>query len=214
MIKNQSITVSVLMAIFNTPFELAKRAIDSVLNQDFQNFEMIILDDGSEELLGRKLFQYSLLHPLKITYVRHPNCGQSESINRGVKIARGEYITIIDSDDEYKPNHLTACINGIGDSDLISSLAEIIVNKEEDYFVPDKDDHSKSIHVDDCILFATLFGRNEVFRQLSFKSMYAADNEFYEKAQSLFKVKKIDLRTYVYYRNRMCSITGKLKRDQ
>ena len=39
--------VSVLMTVFNTGFSYTKRAIDSVLNQDFQDFELIIIDDGS-----------------------------------------------------------------------------------------------------------------------------------------------------------------------
>lgn len=40
--------VSVLMTVFNTDFSYTKRAIDSVLNQDFQDFELIIIDDGSK----------------------------------------------------------------------------------------------------------------------------------------------------------------------
>ncbi len=210
----EKVNVSVLMAVFNTPFELIKRAVDSVLNQDYKAFELIIIDDGSEQLLGEKIFQLSLLFPNQITYVRHPNCGQSESINRGVKISSGEYITIIDSDDEYKKNHLSACLEGISDADLISSNSEIIVANDLDYFVPDKNDHTKSIHVDDCILFATLFGKREVFENVKFKSMYAADSEFYLQASRKYKVKKMPLRTYIYYRNNASSITAKLKAEQ
>ena len=65
--------------------------------------------------------------------------------------------------------------------------------------------------MDDCILFATLFGKKEVFMQLSFKNMYAADMDFYERAQQLYSVQKVDLRTYIYYRNNKESLTGKIK---
>ncbi|MFO0359436.1 MAG: glycosyltransferase, partial [Flavobacteriales bacterium] len=41
------------MAIYNTPFELFKRAIDSVLNQDFRDFEIIVVNDGSEDALSK-----------------------------------------------------------------------------------------------------------------------------------------------------------------
>jgi len=208
------VTVSVLMAIFNTPFELAKRAIDSVLCQDFQDFELIVLDDGSNEPLGQKLLQYCQVHQSKITYMRHQNCGQSQSINRGVKLSKGNYIAIIDSDDEYKPNHLSACLNEMAQVDLISSATETIVNSEEDYYVPDKHDNKKSIHVDDCILFATLFGKKEVFERLSFKNMYAADADFYTRASSHYQVKKVNLRTYIYYRNIANSVSATLKRKQ
>ena len=40
--------ITVIMSVFNTPFILTKRAIDSVLNQDFEDFELIIIDDGSQ----------------------------------------------------------------------------------------------------------------------------------------------------------------------
>jgi glycosyltransferase involved in cell wall biosynthesis len=208
------ITVSVLMAIYNTPFELAKRAIDSVLNQDLQSFELIILDDGSDLALGEKLLQYSALHENKLTYIRIKNNGQSQAINRGVHFSRGEYIAIIDADDEYKPNHLSSCLLEMQFADLTSSLTETIVNHDDDYYVPDKYDVKKNIHVDDCILFATLFGKKEVFKAISFKNMYAADSHFYEEASMLYLVKKLNARTYIYYRNISGSITAKLKEEQ
>ena len=70
---SDSTTVSVLMAVYNTPFKLVKRAIDSVLNQDFQGFEFIVLDDGSAPDLSAKLLQYCVAHPSKLTYIRHQN---------------------------------------------------------------------------------------------------------------------------------------------
>ena len=81
------VLVSVLMAVFNTPFDLVKRAIESVLCQDFQDFELIIIDDGSEEELGMQILQYIQVHHPKITYIWHENRGQSQSINKGVKIS-------------------------------------------------------------------------------------------------------------------------------
>lgn len=208
------VLVSVLMAVFNTPFDLVKRAIESVLCQDFQDFELIIIDDGSDEELGMQILHYIQAHHPKITYIWHENRGQSQSINKGVKISNGAYIAIIDSDDEYKPHHLSSCLNEVPQSDLISSFTETIVNKEEDYYVPDRHNHQNSIHVDDCILFATLFGRKEVFQRLSFKNMYAADADFYDQAMVHYRVKKVDMRTYVYYRNSANSITTNLKRKQ
>ena len=202
------------MSVFNTPIHLVKRAIDSVLKQDYQNFELIVVDDGSDILLSDELLHYCELNELKIIYVKHKNCGQSESINRAVKISVGNHISIIDSDDEYKPNHLSACINEMVDADLISSYTETVVNSNEDYYVPDKDDNKKSIHVDDCILFATLFGKREVFEKLAFKSMYAADAAFYESAAKDFNVKKVNLRTYIYYRNLASSLSAQLKKAQ
>lgn len=208
------IRISVLMAVYNTPFEWVKRAIDSVLRQDFQSFELIVLDDGSEPSVGEGIQHYCQEFPLKIKYLQHPNCGQAESINRGVRCSQGPYIAIIDSDDEYKTNHLSACFQEMEEADLICSMTETIVDKEEDYFVPDRYDHTKKIRVDDCTLFATLFGKKEVFESLPFQSMYASDADFYARASALYRVKKLDLRTYIYYRNIPNSLCSNLKNAQ
>jgi len=206
-------TISVIMSVYNTPFELIKRAIDSVLNQDYTNFELIIVDDGSSNGTQSEILNYAILHEDKITYLRHKNCSQSESINKAILICTSDFITVIDADDEYKPNHLSTCLSEMKSLDLIASTTETIVNHESDYYVPDRFDTNKVIHVDDCILFATLFGKKEVFTSLNFKDMYAADAHFYERAEQQFMVQKLDLRTYIYYRNNPDSLTAKVKRE-
>ena len=200
------------MTVFNTEFFYTKRAIDSVLQQDFQDFELIIIDDGSKENDRESLLNYVEKYENKISYIRHSNRGQSESINRGVLYSQGEYITIIDSDDEYKPNHLSTCLREINEMDLICSNSETIVDSENDYYVSDKNDLTKLIHLDEVILFGTLFGRKKVFTSIDFKTGFAADSDFYERATQLFRVKKLDLRTYVYHRNIPNSICAIIKK--
>jgi glycosyltransferase involved in cell wall biosynthesis len=200
------------MTVFNTDFFYTKRAIDSVLQQDFQDFELIIIDDGSKENNRESLMDYVEKYEHKISYIRHSNRGQSESINRGVLYSQGEYITIIDSDDEYKPNHLSTCLREINEMDLICSNSETIVDSENDYYVSDKNDLTKLIHLDEVILFGTLFGRKKVFTSIDFKTGFAADSDFYERATQLFRVKKLDLRTYVYHRNIPNSICAIIKK--
>lgn len=204
--------ISVLMTVYNTPFLCTQRAIESVLQQDFQDFELIIIDDGSKEENRASLLEYAERHEDKIVYIRHSNQGQSEAINRGVLNSVGDFITIIDSDDEYKPNHLSACLRELGEWDLLCSTTETVVDSIDDYYVPDKDDLTKLIHLDDVILFGTLFGRKEVFTSIYFKTGFAADADFYEKAQQQFRVKKVDLRSYIYYRNIPTSICATLKK--
>jgi glycosyltransferase involved in cell wall biosynthesis len=203
--------VSVLLAIYNTPIELVKRAINSVLLQSMNDFELIIIDDGSDEVFGNELVNFVELFPSIITYIYHPNCGQAESINRGIVKSCGEFITIIDADDEFKTNHLSSCLEQMNHADLIASTTQTIVDSEADYYIPDRLDNSKVIHVDDCILFATLFGKREVFINNPFLSMYSADANFYERVSEKYIVKKIDLRTYIYYRNIPNSTCAKLK---
>ncbi len=203
--------ISVLMSVFDTDFITIKRAIDSVLSQDYQNFELIIIDDGSHNDLDNELLNYAKSNENKITYLRHANRGQSASINRGVLNSSGDFIAIIDGDDEYKSNHLSSCLEALQGFDLISSTAHIIAANQQDYFVPDKKDSSHLIHVDQCILFGTLFGKKDVFSNIKFIGNYAADSQFYESASKFYAVNKVDLRTYVYYRNNPNSAVAKLK---
>jgi len=201
------------MAVYNTEFHLTKRAIDSVLEQDFQDFELIIIDDGSKGNDRKSLLEYVEKHEDKIVYIRHSNRGQAQSINRGVLISVGEFITILDSDDEYKPFHLSACLQEMENVDLICSTAETVVNSSDDYYVPDKNDLSKPIHLDDAVLFGTLFGHQKVFKSIDFEGGFAADSAFYERAQIQFRAKKVFQKSYIYYRNNPNSTCAVLKRE-
>ncbi len=209
----KNIKISVLMAVFNTEFHFIKRAIDSVLEQDFQDFELIIIDDGSKVNDRKSLLEYVEKHEDKIVYIRHSNRGQAKSINRGVLISVGEFITILDSDDEYKPFHLSACLQEMEDVDLICSTTETVVNSSDDYYVPDKNDLSKPIHLDDAILFGTLFGHQKVFKSINFEGGFAADSAFYERAQIQFRAKKVFQKSYIYYRNNPNSTCAVLKKE-
>lgn len=210
---NNQIDISVLMTVYNTPFDWIKRTIDSVLNQDYQHFELIILDDGSTETNRALLMQYIQQHENKIRYIWHKNIGQSAAINRGVEYARGAYISMLDSDDTYKPNHLSACLLEMTNVDLICSTSETVVSTDDDYYVPDKNDLSQNIHIDNTVLLGTFFGRKGVFETLRFKTGFAADADFYEQAAKQFRVKKANLRTYVYYRNNPASVCALLKKS-
>jgi len=209
----KNIKISVLMAVYNTEFHLTKRAIDSVLEQDFQDFELIIIDDGSKGNDRKSLLEYVEKHEDKIVYIRHSNRGQAQSINRGVLISVGEFITILDSDDEYKPFHLSACLQEMENVDLICSTTETVVNSSDDYYVPDKNDLSKPIHLDDAVLFGTLFGHQKVFKSIDFEGGFAADSAFYERAQIQFRAKKVFQKSYIYYRNNPNSTCAVLKRE-
>ncbi len=100
---NKSPTVSVIIPTYNRA-HLIGRAIQSVLNQTYQDFEIIVVDDGStdntEEVMKR-------FNDERIKYIKHEqNKGEAAARNTGIKIARGEYIAFQDSDDEWLPEKL------------------------------------------------------------------------------------------------------------
>jgi len=95
--------VSVILPTFNRPERLAQ-AIDSVLAQTMQDFEVIVVNDGGAEAEAVVLQRNT---SGKITYVRHgANKGLAAARNTGIGMARGEYVTYLDDDDLYYPDHL------------------------------------------------------------------------------------------------------------
>ena len=116
-------------------------------------------------------------------------------------------------------NEVNVVVEEDNDEDLLEdndenleNVDQDLVDDDNDYYVPDKNDQSKLIHLDEVILFGTLFGRKKVFESINFKTGFAADADFYEQATKLYLVKKLDLRTYIYHRNIPNSICALIKK--
>src|SRR5215831_7640198 len=99
--QNHSPSVSVVIPTFNRGC-LVVRAIQSVLNQTYQDYEIIVVDDGSTDNTREKLRPY-LGH---IQYYYQENRGASSAQNEGIQLAKGEWISILGSDDTWLPNKL------------------------------------------------------------------------------------------------------------
>jgi glycosyltransferase involved in cell wall biosynthesis len=205
-------TVSVIVTVFNRK-RLLKRAVDSLLKQTYKSFEVIIVDDGSTDGVEQYLSRLVLRHK-NFSYIKHSNRGTALSLNAGIMLARGKFISFLDSDDMYKPDHLRKRILFLGkrkDIDLTCSTAKII-GKEQDMYVPDAGNRNKLIHLNECVIGGTFFGKREVFVRLKgFKSMYSHDSDFWKRASKSFNLMKLEVPTYIYYRNTPDSIINQLK---
>lgn len=95
--------VSVIIPTHNRPQELS-RAVKSVLDQTFQNIEIIVVDDASPVPAAETLEEF---RDERLKVIRHDvNKGVSETRNTGIKTARGEWIAFLDDDDEWRPQKL------------------------------------------------------------------------------------------------------------
>jgi glycosyltransferase involved in cell wall biosynthesis len=102
---NKNPKVSVIIPTYNRA-HLIGRAIQSVLNQTYQDFELIVVDDGSTDNTNEVIKEFSQKDK-RILYIKHDkNKGGSAARNTGIKAARGEYIAFQDSDDEWLPEKL------------------------------------------------------------------------------------------------------------
>jgi glycosyltransferase involved in cell wall biosynthesis len=104
---------SVVISTYNYG-HLVERAIDSVLKQDFDRYELIVVDDGSTDDTEERLKRFAG----RLHYIKKNNGGQSSALNVGAQAARGSYIYVLDADDEMMPSSLRTF------ADAISSAKE------------------------------------------------------------------------------------------
>jgi len=114
--------VSIIIPVYNTGDKLRK-CLDSILSQSFQDFEIILIDDGSTDDSGKICDEYSVSCD-RISCVHKSNGGVSSARNAGLLKSEGEYITFIDGDDLVYPHYLSnLCSHMREEIDLVFSYA-------------------------------------------------------------------------------------------
>lgn len=107
----ESPLVSVIIPSYNRAVTLP-RAINSALSQSIDNLEVIVVDDGSTDNTEAVVTEYN---DDRIRYIPHEtNRGQGAARNTCLRNARGEFISYLDSDDEFTPSHLATAVKTLG----------------------------------------------------------------------------------------------------
>lgn len=97
--------ISVVIPVYNVE-QFIEKCLDSVLCQDFEDYEVVLIDDGSTDESAHICKRYSLIDS-RIKYHYKENGGLSSARNFGIKRSSGEYLTFIDSDDYIAPDYLS-----------------------------------------------------------------------------------------------------------
>ncbi len=121
--------VSVIITIYNTHLDFLKSAIDSVLRQSFRDFEVIIIDDGSEPPVGDFIRGWDELMACRTQYLWQPNAGAAVAKNAGIKRSKGCFIAFLDSDDVFCPDKIERChhyLSGRKDLGMVFSDMDVI----------------------------------------------------------------------------------------
>lgn len=122
--------ISVVIPIYNVEKYL-KKCVESILKQTYENIEIILVDDGSLDNCGNICEEFANIDN-RIKVIHKKNGGLSDARNHGIKIAKGKYITFVDSDDYVEKTYIEKLYNAIKiNGTKISQCNILIVNDNE-----------------------------------------------------------------------------------
>ena len=195
------IKISVIISIYNTEKYL-RECLDSVINQTLKNIEIICVNDGSTDNSSKILKEYAVKDK-RIIIIEQKNQGLSCSRNNAMKIAKGEYIQFLDSDDYLKSDTIEKLYNFANKNDLelcsfsgynfIDGENELLENKYWDFDFLPTDFNCDHFNYKDCFDFInklpvssclTIY-KNDFIKKHHFefpKGLCFEDNVFYSKA--------------------------------
>lgn len=118
--------VSVIVPVYNAE-RFLDACIDSILTQDYDNIELILINDGSTDRSG-EICEACAAENRNVIYRYQGNAGVSTARNHGLDLASGEYIAFVDSDDRIKPNAISLLLQSIqaAESDLCICAYDIV----------------------------------------------------------------------------------------
>lgn len=165
--------VSVIVPIYNVEKYL-KRCINSIQNQSYKNIEIILVDDGSTDSSGQIADHYSEMDK-RISVIHKDNGGLSDARNKGIDIAKGEYICFIDSDD-YIHEKMIEVMYQI----LKKNACELAVCENYDVYVDEAQNDDKLNDIPKIIVENPIEAM-KMWYKASFKNPTVAWNKLYNK---------------------------------
>lgn len=117
------VAISVIVPVYNVE-DLLSKCVDSILDQSFKDFELLLIDDGSKDKSGYICEEYAKKDP-RISVYHKKNGGLSSARNYGVERALGNYITFIDSDDFIDKSMLEILYNNMIDNNVDLSITGV-----------------------------------------------------------------------------------------
>ncbi|MBE2216764.1 MAG: glycosyltransferase [Ignavibacteria bacterium] len=160
--------ISVILVVFNNE-RYIEQSIYSVLNQDYENFELIVHDDGSTDATPNILKKFEKLDNFKVVYGIHTgNIGRNRNLL--AMMSSGSVLAFIDSDDIWRVNKLSSQVKYINDFSLVCCNASIIDDNstviKDTYFPDQKSDMQitlKELLTTNYILTSSVVIRRESF---------------------------------------------------
>lgn len=138
--------ISVIIPVYNAEDRL-KDSIESVLNQDYKQIELILIDDGSSDNSLNMCKEYAALDS-RIKVFHQKNAGVSSARNHGIVVSTGEYITFVDADDTIKKHTYSLAISNI----IHMDLDMVMYGMSFDYYQHNEFIENKNMELDSLII--------------------------------------------------------------
>ena len=120
--------ISIVMASYNYA-SIIGEAIESVLNQTYKDWELIIIDDGSTDNSVEVIKKYLSDNRIKL-YINEKNLGLAKTVRKGIQYSTSDWIAFLESDDKFFPNALEEKVKAISkNADIIFTNLELIGNE-------------------------------------------------------------------------------------
>lgn len=203
--ESQSNLISVVIPFYSTEKGFLERSVKSVLKQDYQNFEIIVVDDCSPINAIDELSK--LLPNEKIQIFRNKtNRHGAYSRNYGIEQSNGKFIALLDADDYWDNDHLSQCMHEIKDYDFIySNIQRVIGSNVTKIEVSDVKDYKKSLMADILLdsppQTNSFFFRKSCYPTIKFDESLRRHQDyqfFLTFCLSEYRVKKINAYTTYY----------------
>ena len=205
--------ISVIMATYKEKIELLKEAIESILNQTYNNFEFIIILDNPENIEHIKCIENYQKNDNRIRfYINEKNMGLTKTLNRALSLSNGKYICRMDADDVSMPDRIEKQLHYLNQYhyDLIGGLSHMIDEHGKTIYsikkVPtDFNKIKKCIKYNQVISHPTWFGKKEVFDQLEGYRQMPLCEDYDFTLRAILKGYKISNLNVVVLKYRMTS---------
>ena len=143
--------VSIVVPMYNSEKYMSE-CIDSVLNQDYKNIELILVNDGSKDKTEKIAKDYAK-NDKRVIVINQENKGVSEARNNGIKHSKGEYITFIDSDDFIEKDFISYYVSLIEKTNADIALSRMPIKYRTNIEVkPQSEEKIEVISGNDCAL--------------------------------------------------------------
>lgn len=183
--------ISVVVPIYNVEIYL-KECVESILNQTYENLEVVLVDDESPDSCGKMCDDYAMLDS-RIKVVHKKNGGLSDARNAGMKVATGELITFVDSDDYISCNFIKNLFDAMIKNDVDIAIANMKRTSRRDEQNTVMDYKTSTFQSEEALirmLYGTPFGTSacgKLFKRKLFKNVLFPYRKFSEDLFTIYK---------------------------